>query len=93
MTKQSIEIKRLLHECNIDMGTFGLIELQLLELERQAQIKHPNGGQSVSQPKQKDTMPKIEQKENDMPDEPFDYPFEDDEDEDDEDDEDDYYAI
>ena len=37
MTKQSVEIKRLLHECNVDMGTFGLIELQLLELERQAQ--------------------------------------------------------
>lgn len=37
MTKQTIEIKRLLHDCNIDMGTFGLIELELIEMEKQIQ--------------------------------------------------------
>jgi len=38
MNKHSIEIKKLLKTCNIDMGTFGLIELELKELENLQQL-------------------------------------------------------
>ena len=33
-----IEIKKLLHEANVGMGTFGLIELELIDIEKDLRL-------------------------------------------------------
>lgn len=35
MNKRIVAVKKILHNSCVDMGTFGLIELELLEMEKE----------------------------------------------------------